>query len=70
MPLLAQQENPQIARRGLLPQPNGDLEERFVEPATLAGRVLASGEGSAEPGNAKPKTRLSHEVCDRWIQDE
>ena len=30
-------------------------EKRFVEPAKLAGRVLAPGEGSAEPGDAKPK---------------
>ena len=43
------------------------LEERFAEPAKLAGRLLAPGEGSAEPGDAKPKMLLSHEVCDRCL---
>src|SRR6185436_2238309 len=46
-------------------------EERLTEPAKLADRVIAPGEGSAEPGGTKSKMLLSHEVCDRgWKMNE
>jgi len=57
----------ETARR--MPQPNGQLEEGFNQPAKLADRVIAPGDGPAEPGEYNPKTGPSHEVCDRWMED-
>jgi hypothetical protein len=50
---------PQGDTARLRPQPNGQMEEGFTEPAKLADRVIAPGEGSAEPRVYGPKTQQS-----------
>jgi len=38
----------------------------FNQPAKLAERVLAPGDGEAEPGEPKPQTSEPTEVGDTW----
>lgn len=47
------------AQHGIGRSQNGQMEEGFTEPAKLADRVIAPGEGSAEPGVYGPKIQQS-----------